>query len=124
MSLYAFGKNDRLCSKTVIDELFRSGTGFKEYPIRIVQLPIAENDTPAKLLISVPKKRFKKAISRNLIKRLIREAYRLHRTELMEKWRSEGKYFALAFVYIGTDIPTFHDLNEAMQRIVEKLNSK
>lgn len=86
-------------------------------------LTLEISDVPAKLLISVPKKRFKKAVSRNHIKRLIRETYRLNKPDLMEKWKADGKYFALAFVYIGSDIPSFQDLDEVMKRIIEKLKS-
>lgn len=88
-----------------------------------MHLRLETSDVPAKLLISVPKKRFKKAVSRNHIKRLIREAYRLNKPDLMEKWQADGKYFALAFVYIGSDIPSFQDLDEVVKRIIEKLKS-
>lgn len=88
-----------------------------------MHVELETSDVPAKLLISVPKKRFKKAVSRNHIKRLIRETYRLNKPDLMEKWQADGKYFALAFVYIGSDIPSFHDLEIVMKRIIEKLNS-
>ncbi|TNF23657.1 MAG: ribonuclease P protein component [Bacteroidetes bacterium] len=124
MSSYTFGKTEKLCSRTVINELFRVGRSFSVHPIRVVMLQKEESDATAKLLISVPKKRFRKAVDRNHVKRLIRETYRLNKGKLMEKWSTDGKYFALAFVYIGTDIPSYADLNEAMNRIVEKLNSK
>lgn len=84
-------------------------------------MPLKESDAAAKLLITVPKKRFKKAVSRNSVKRLIRETYRLNKLEIIEDWQAQGKYFALAFVYIGNDIPVYGDLNETMKRILEKL---
>ena len=123
MSTYTFGKKEKLCSKLAIDALFRSGRSFKESPIRVMYMPLGESDVPAKLLITVPKKKFKKAVSRNHVKRLIRETYRLNKTELFEVWQKQEKYFALAFVYIGNDIPSYGELNEAMKRIVEKLRS-
>ena len=124
MSRYTFGKKEKLCSKLVIDELFKSGRSFKEYPIRVIYKPLKESDSTAKLLITVPKKRFGKAVSRNRIKRLIREAYRLNKSELIEKWQTDGKYFALAFVYIGNDIPNYLELTSTIQRILETLKSK
>ena len=124
MSRYTFGKKEKLCSKLVIDELFKSGKSFKEYPTRVVYLPLKESDATAKILISVPKKRFKKAVTRNRIKRLIRETYRLNKNELIEKWHADGKYFALAFVYIGSDIPTYEDLNLNIKNVLETLKSK
>jgi ribonuclease P protein component len=123
MSRYTFGKKEKLCSKLVIDALFKSAKSFKEYPIRVMYMPLEESDAAAKLLISVPKKRFKKAVSRNSVKRLIRETYRLNKPDLIENWQERGKYFALAFVYIGNDIPDYHELNVIMKRILEKLKS-
>lgn len=123
MSRYTFGKKEKLCSKLAIDALFKSGKSFKQYPIRVMYMPLEESDSAAKLLISVPKKRFKKAVSRNSIKRLIRETYRLNKPDLIENWQAQGKYFALSFVYIGSDIPDYNDLNVIMKRILEKLKS-
>ena len=123
MSRYTFGKKEKLCSKLAIDALFKSGKSFKQYPIRVMYMPLEESDSAAKLLISVPKKRFKKAVSRNSIKRLIRETYRLNKPDLIDNWQAQGKYFALAFVYIGNDIPDYNDLNVTMKRILEKLKS-
>ena len=123
MSRNTFGKKEKLCSKLIIDELFRAGKSFKTYPIRVVYHELQLSDSPAKLLISVPKKRFGKAVSRNRIKRMIRETYRLNKSELMENWERSGKYFALAFVYIGNDIPNYHDLNVIMKKVLDNLNS-
>ncbi len=123
MSRYTFGKKEKLCSKLAIDALFKSGKSFKQYPIKVMYMPLEESDSAAKLLISVPKKRFKKAVSRNSIKRLIRETYRLNKPDLIDNWQAQGKYFALAFVYIGNDIPDYNDLNVTMKRILEKLKS-
>ena len=123
MSRLTFGKDEKLCSKLVIDELFKSGKSFKAYPIRVIYKQLDESNTTAKVLISVPKKRFGKAVSRNRIKRLIREVYRLNKPTLIEKWQEDGKYFALAFVYIGNEIPEYADLNKTMLRILEELNT-
>lgn len=122
MSRYTFGKSEKLCSKLIIDELFRSGKSFKQYPIRVIYKEVEQTDANAKVLITVPKKRFSKAVSRNYVKRLVREAYRLTKPDLIEKWHNEGKYFALAFVYIGNEIPEFVDTKRTMQLIIEQLN--
>lgn len=123
MSRNTFGKKEKLCSKLVIDKLFAGGSSFKEFPIRVIHLPLENSDSTAKVLISVPKKRFKKSVSRNRIKRLLRETYRLNKSEIIENWQAQGKYFALAFVYIGNEMPEFDDLTLAMKRILKKLNS-
>lgn len=123
MNRLTFGKDEKLCSKLAIDALFSSGKSFKTYPIRVVYQQIDESNSTTKVLISVPKKRFGKAVSRNRIKRLIRETYRLNKPTLAGKWQEEGKYFALAFVYIGNEIPEYAELNKTMLRILEELNT-
>ncbi len=123
MGRYSFGKNEKLCSRLLIDKLFKSGRSFKEYPFRVVHMPVEASNVTAKVLISVPKKRFKKAVSRNKIKRLIREVYRLNKNELHEFWQEERKYFAIAFVYIGNEIPNYQELDETMKRTLSKLKS-
>ena len=123
MSRFTFGKDEKLCSKLVIDELFKSGRSFKAFPLRVIYKQLDESNATAKVLISVPKKRFGKAVSRNRIKRLIREVYRLNKPELIEKWQKDGKYFALAFVYIGNEIPEYADLNKTMLGILQELNT-
>lgn len=62
-------------------------------------------------------------MSRNRIKRLIRESYRHSKNELIENWSVNGKYFALAFVYIGKDVPHYANLNAAMQAALNNLKS-
>lgn len=123
MGRYTFGKAEKLCSKLEIDALFKHGNSFKEYPLRVMYLELEQSPVAAKVLISVPKKRFKKAVSRNHIKRLIRETYRLNKTDLIENWNNSGKYFALAFVYIGNEIPEFSEMTATMKRAIEKLNT-
>ena len=84
---YTFPKEDHLCRKKLIDELFgKQGSSFGVYPLRIVwrksQAPTA---APPQVLISVSKRTFKRAVDRNRLKRLIREAYRLHKYRLVEQ---------------------------------------
>lgn len=73
-----FNKSERLCSKKQIDELFKQGKAFNEGFIRVIHT--ANSSTENQILISVSKRKFKKAVSRNLVKRRIREAYRINKT--------------------------------------------
>ena len=83
---YTFNKNERLCSKKLIERLFAGGNkSFPTFPLRVVYMPLSseENIADISILISVPKKRFKHTVKRNLVKRQIREAYRQHKYILL-----------------------------------------
>ncbi|MFC2175675.1 ribonuclease P protein component [Bacteroidota bacterium] len=123
MKNYSFGKKETLCSKLVIDKLFKNGKSIKVFPLRVVYLELEKSEETAKVLISVPKKRFNKAVSRNRLRRLIRETYRLNKLEVCEHWNAQGKYFALAFVYIGNEIADFRQMDNCMKQILLKLKS-
>lgn len=104
--MHSFKKEERLCNIKLIEKLFHDGSSFLVYPFRIVWLPEDLNsDTPVQVLISVPKKRFKRAVDRNLIKRRIREIYRLHKSEDLFPFLNEHSVkFLLAVNYIGNEI--------------------
>jgi len=80
--MYTFRKEERLCSRKHLDLLFKNGSSFLLYPFRISYLFVnAPAEVQAQVVINVPKKRYKRAVDRNLLKRRIREAYRLHKQE-------------------------------------------
>ena len=71
-----FKKAERLNSRTLIEKLFAGGNkSIPAFPVRVVFMPVDNETLPtASILISVPKKRFKRAVKRNLVKRQVREA--------------------------------------------------
>lgn len=78
--MYTFRKEERLCSRKHLELLFKNGSSFLLYPFRVSYLFIDQPaDVPAQVVINVPKKRYKRAVDRNLLKRRIREAYRLNK---------------------------------------------
>ena len=83
---YAFPKEEHLCRKKLIDELFgKQSSSFGVYPLRLVYTKtVAPTTAPPQVLISVSKRTFKRAVDRNRLKRLIREAYRLNKYRLTE----------------------------------------
>ena len=87
-------KEERLSWKRHIDLLFAEGRSFISFPLRVVYLPVEEKELPSRVAImaSVPKKKFKRANKRNLIKRLIRESYRIHKYDLIDPLQES--YFA------------------------------
>ena len=84
---YTFPKEEHLCRKKLIEELFsKQSSSFGVYPLRIVWIKAAApTAAPPQVLISVSKRTFKRAVDRNRLKRLIREAYRLNRYRLTEQ---------------------------------------
>ncbi|MDB5233981.1 MAG: ribonuclease protein component [Hymenobacter sp.] len=84
---HTFPKEEHLCRKKLIEELFgKQGSSFGVYPLRIVWIKSeAPTTAPPQVLISVSKRTFKRAVDRNRIKRLIREAYRLNKYRLTEQ---------------------------------------
>jgi len=121
---FLFPKSERLNSKIKIDRLFTDGKAFLVYPLRTVYFISSENPSGVEVLISVPKKKFKKAVHRNRIKRLIREAYRLNKNELCNVVISENLQMQVAFVYVADKEPNFHELNDKMKLVLEQLKEK
>ncbi len=100
MNLFTFDKAERLTLKRDIDNLFDTGRPVSVAPLRLIFRPAVSRDVPVKVLITVPRKKFRKAVHRNRIKRLMREAWRLNRQQLFDQL-SSTIYLDIAFIYIG-----------------------
>jgi len=109
-----------------IDLLFASSHSFKNFPLRVLY----EKKSPrtskvgVSILISVPKKRFKKATDRNHVKRLIREAYRLNKSILLPSQKEADYDLLVAFIYLGEEIFDFSILQQKMQKALETLKEQ
>ena len=106
---YTLNKSERLNSKKLIERLFAGGNkSFPAFPLRVVYMPLApeESTADASILISVPKKRFKHAVKRNLVKRQIREAYRHNKYILLDalKAKDTPTKMVLAFIWLDNKI--------------------
>ena len=121
-----FPKNERLKSKKTLARLFKEGRSFSVYPIRVVWLKESEpKSVPLQFTVSVPKKRFKNAVDRNRIKRQIREAYRLNKSELISKLSTKlekGETFALMMIYVSTENETYAKIEKSLRRCLERLS--
>ena len=106
-------KSERLSSKKAIKELFDRGHSGVVFPIRY--LSINNNDGINSILVSVSKRHFKRANKRNLIKRRIREAYRINKAPL------NGKHLNIAFLYISKELEGFGAIESAVKQIIIKL---
>jgi ribonuclease P protein component len=115
-----FKKAERLCSKKVIDKLFTEGKSIFVHPVKMVYLETQiQSDYPVQVAITVPKRNFKKAVQRNLIKRRLREAYRLNKSKF---YKGLGeKQVALFFIYSGKSACEYREIEKAIIKGLNKL---
>lgn len=120
-----FSKKERISSKKEIKELFGDGSSFYLYPFKVLYLPYQDQSGPDvnKILISVPKRNFKKAVTRNKIKRRIKEAYRLNK-QLLLKPNKVDLPLLIAYIYIGKDVHGFDFVEEKLIASLHRLKGK
>ncbi|MCS4228723.1 ribonuclease P protein component [Sphingobacterium sp. BIGb0165] len=124
-----FTKEERLCAKRRIDALFKSGSSFVLYPFRIVFVFEKNNETenipPCQSIISVSKRRFKRAVDRNAIKRMMREGYRLQKSnDLIPFLLKHNVTLYLAIQYVGKQILAYDVFHTAMNKMLKKLQDE
>ena len=122
---YSFTKEERLSRKRSIDLLFEKGQSFVAFPLRVVYLPLEETaSVPVSVLISVSKKRIRHAVGRNRVKRLVREAYRVHKYDLVDSLTEGKRRMLVAFLYMDGAIPPFSGVEKAMVKSIRILREK
>ena len=121
---YTFPKKEHLCGEIRIGKHFSEGEAFIAYPFRIVYSVSNGNteETP-KMLFSAPKKRFKRAVARNHIKRLMREAYRLNKLELKAFCKANNLQLQVAFSFVGDSIPEWDFVELKMKAALKRLET-
>lgn len=102
--MHTFKKEERLCSTKLLDKLFHSGSSFLLYPFRVTWMPTTNQNAPVQVVIQVSKRRYKRAVDRNLIKRRIRELYRIHKASHLYPIISAERPICLGISYIGKEI--------------------
>lgn len=124
-STFHFRKRERLCSTKLIGTLFASGNRLTVFPysVRWMTLPAGSlpEGTPAQVLIGVSKKKFRHAVDRNRVKRLIRECYRLQKHPLYSHLQQNGLCLVLSFQYLHTQILDYNKLYNKMSLLIEEL---
>lgn len=123
MSQFTLNKSQRLKSRKTIETLFKKGKSFSVFPFRVVyvlhnnEAPVTE---PVLAGFSVSNRYFKRAVKRNRIKRLMREAFRLQKLKLIEKMQS-NKSLNVFFIYTHNELPEFDTCMKKMQIALTKL---
>jgi ribonuclease P protein component len=117
-----FRKPEKLCSQNQIDRLFAEGKSLASRQFRLIYLETDETGQPTvKVLIAVSKKNFKHAVSRNRMKRLVREAYRTSKHKVLEKYKKLGKHCNIAFIFTGKKYATQQETNIAINELLDRL---
>ena len=125
MEGFTLKKEERLCSQKIIGEMFTSGESFLSYPIKVV---FQKTELPGSFAVqaafTVSKRNFKRAVKRNLLKRRMREAYRLNKPDFYLEIAEKELQIAIMFVYIGKDIIEYPAIEKAMISALKKTLAK
>ena len=122
MHQFTFKKEERLCSKIVLDKLFTDGKSVFSYPFKFVFIPVDDaTQTPIQIVFSVPKRNFKRAVHRNQIKRRMREAFRLNKLTFYENIADTK--IALMVIYTEKEILNFKLIQSGLIKGFRKLSS-
>ena len=123
-------KQERVCSKLLIDRLFNGGKShsMSAYPLRVVYMymqaeDIANDEPNTQLLVSVPKKCFKRAVKRNRVKRQVREAYRRNRS-IVSAQLSDGCRLVMAFIWLDPKLYDTAVVEVKMKNLIQRISEK
>jgi len=110
----SFPKQNRLCGQENIAQLYRDGKRFVAWPLRVTWLPSEQTQ----ILVWAPKSLFKRAVKRNHLRRLMREAYRLHQDLL------GGEHYRIAFNYMDKEEQSFQTIEKALCKALRKVKNE
>lgn len=120
--MQTFSKDERLTSKRLFTQLLQSGTSFFVHPFKVVWLDTEHaGSKPVQVAISVPKKKFKRAVDRNRVKRVTREAWRKNKQELYEALEQKSRKGVLLLVYTANTQPVYIELEGKIKSIIQRL---
>ncbi len=120
-------KAERQNKQLVIGKLFEGeGKSISAFPLRVVYMLTERNEeAPASILVSVPKRHFKRAVKRNRTKRQIREAYRLNKLPLLQALTDKPYGLVIAFIWLDKQLHDTEEIslkvNTLLERIIHKL---
>lgn len=118
-------KEERLCSRKTLGELFISGESFLVYPLKMVFIKSnSSEDIQNQAAFAVSKRNFKRAVKRNLIKRRMREAYRLNKHILYGDLAAKNLQISIMFIFVGKEILDYSIIEKAMISAFKKVMAK
>lgn len=123
---FGLGKDQRLKSQKIIEELFNEGKSFASGSVRVHYLFI-EKGPCLQFGAGASTRNFKKSVDRNKIKRRLREAWRLQKPPLMELLLQQNHKLAVFFIYSGKELPeyklVFDSTTKAISRLEKIINA-
>jgi ribonuclease P protein component len=122
--VFTLCKEERLCGEQVISNLFDHGHSFFLPPYKVFWIKIPEvNSFPSRFAISVPKRRFKRAVKRNLLKRRTREAFRINK-QILNEVVADGGQIHLMVIYSSDQLLSYAELEKSMKKILQRIARK
>ncbi|HEX3024706.1 MAG TPA: ribonuclease P protein component [Chitinophagaceae bacterium] len=120
--LFSYQRKEKLKSRKLMDQLFTGGKSVSAFPVKAMfnETDVAI-DFPVKAGVGVSSRNFKKAVDRNRIKRLLREAYRLNKQPLLDFAIANDKKIAVFFLFVDKTLPDFETLQNKMPVLIDKL---
>jgi ribonuclease P protein component len=118
---YRFPAAEKLKSRKKIEQLFSEGSSFSNFPFRILWLFTENNEAVLQTGFTVSAKTFKKAVDRNRIKRLMREAYRLQKNDLSVSLTDNRKQLTVFFIYVGNELPEYDLIFQKTSHVINRL---
>lgn len=119
---FSFPKKEKLTGKKNIEGLFENGSSFHLHPLLMKAVPEPDQKIGChRLLFSVPKRNFKHAVKRNLLKRRLREAYRLNKPLLSG---DNSTYYQIGFVFLGKTVVPYKEIEDKLKSLLKRLQDQ
>ena len=118
---FKLNKSEKLRSRTAVERLFGEGKSLMAFPLRAVYRLRPQGEAPVQFLITIPKKRIRKAVMRVTLRRRTREAYRLNRNELMAPLHQLGIGVDIAFVYLDSNPAPYSVIHEKVVALLSRV---
>ena len=117
---FTFKKEERLCSRRLIDQLYSEGHRLMAFPFSVQWMLV---DAPCQVMIVAPKRKFHHAVDRNHVRRLTRECYRLRKPAFYEFLHAHGVSIVFSMVYIHNEMMTYEQLGKKMDKLIVALEN-